>query len=86
MVSLRGSARKLGFDPDEMVRLWDAAGHECAICKSPPGKQRLHIDHDHATGAFRGFLCAPCNTGIGMLGDDIDRLKAAIKYLRKVRT
>lgn len=85
MASLRYSAKRLGFDPDEIIRRWDAAGHECAICKRPPGTQRLHIDHDHDTGSFRGFLCSQCNTILGMAGDDIERLKAAIKYLRKVR-
>jgi len=34
----------------------------CYICKSRPGDQ---VDHDHKTGKFRGFLCGPCDRGVG---------------------
>lgn len=44
----------------------------------------LHLDHDHVTGAFRGWLCGDCNTGIGKLGDTIAGLRRAITYLERV--
>jgi hypothetical protein len=43
----------------------------------------LHLDHCHVTGSFRGWLCGKCNTGLGMLGDNIAGLKAAIAYLER---
>ena len=57
----------------------------CAICGKHESKctKRLHIDHCHATGKVRGLLCGSCNTAIGLLGDDIERLKYAIRYLQK---
>lgn len=42
-----------------------------------------HFDHDHATGQFRGWLCSQCNTGIGLLGDDVHGLEKAIAYLKR---
>ena len=46
-------------------------------------EQKLMLDHDHNTKEFRGWLCRSCNTGIGSLGDDIEGLEQAIKYLRR---
>lgn len=40
-----------------------------------------HADHVHGTDIFRGWLCGQCNTGIGMLGDNIEGLGRAIAYL-----
>lgn len=53
----------------------------CECCGRPPGKQALCLDHCHETGAFRGWLCARCNGGIGSLGDTIGGLQQAIRYL-----
>ena len=40
-------------------------------------------DHDHKTGVFRGWLCVPCNTAIGKLGDAVVGLEQAITYLQR---
>ena len=40
------------------------------------------MDHDRATNKKRGFLCANCNKGLGMLKDDPEILAKAIEYLR----
>lgn len=45
--------------------------------------KRLHLDHCHKTGKFRGWLCSECNTGLGKLGDDIGSLRKAIAYLER---
>lgn len=41
----------------------------------------LALDHDHATGKFRGWLCHTCNTGLGLLGDNREGLLRALAYL-----
>ena len=41
------------------------------------------LDHCHETGDFRGWLCKKCNTGLGLLGDNVTELSRAIKYLSK---
>lgn len=54
----------------------------CEICLKPPdAKKSLSLDHDHETGAFRGWLCNSCNMGLGMLGDTPLVLTAALRYL-----
>jgi hypothetical protein len=59
----------------------------CAICKShEPGgtrNKRFHLDHDHSTGRFRGFLCGPCNVTLGVFKDDPTRLRRAAEYLER---
>jgi hypothetical protein len=53
----------------------------CEIC----GGTATKIDHDHQTGLVRGGLCTKCNSGIGMLGDNIRGLRLAIAYLKRKR-
>jgi hypothetical protein len=64
---------------DEMMR--DANGL-CTICRERP-TDRLVLDHCHSTTVARGILCTQCNSGLGMFGDDIARLEAAIEYLKR---
>jgi hypothetical protein len=52
----------------------------CGILFEP---KRLYLDHDHKTFKFRGWVCRSCNSGIGMLGDDIEGLEQAIEYLKR---
>ncbi len=57
----------------------------CEICLRPNTKKALALDHDHTTGAFRGWLCNSCNLGLGMLGDSPVALTAALNYLMAVK-
>jgi hypothetical protein len=66
-------------------------GGACAICGTDERAQgrEYHVDHDHRCcpgrkgcgKCIRGLLCGPCNTGIGMLGEDAGRMWAAMMYL-----
>ena len=74
--------KKYGLDKGSYLILLEKQKDKCAICL----KEFLstpHIDHDHVTGSVRGLLCYPCNSGLGQFEDNIDRLKRAIKYLKK---
>ena len=42
----------------------------------------LALDHDHKTGAVRGYLCQRCNHDLlGAAYDNVDILRAAVRYL-----
>lgn len=47
-----------GITADEYDRLFRLQGGRCAVCGRRPRTKRLAVDHDHATGAVRGLLCA----------------------------
>lgn len=55
----------------------------CACCNKTLEPKDLHLDHDHATLKFRGWLCRNCNVGIGQLGDNIEGLEKALVYLKR---
>lgn len=55
----------------------------CECCGGPPGIYGMHLDHCHITEVFRGWLCMKCNSGIGLLGDNITGLINGILYLAR---
>jgi len=56
-------------------------GGRCLICLKPIDTHTAQWDHDHKTGAFRGYLCGRCNTGLGQFQDNTEYLERAIDYL-----
>lgn len=76
--------KKYGITTTQYAEILFLQGGVCAICKQP-GKilGHLHVDHNHVTGTIRGLLCSPCNTGIGLLGDSVETLQAAVEYLTR---
>jgi hypothetical protein len=57
----------------------------CECCSTKLlGGVKTHLDHDHETGKFRGWLCNRCNRGLGYFGDTIEGLEMALRYLRRV--
>ncbi len=73
--------KKYGIDADDYDLLLWVQGGACAICQDTPADGRLSVDHCHETGVVRGLLCSPCNTALGMMKDDVERLRRAINYL-----
>lgn len=71
--------RKYGLSVGEFDSMTLAQAGRCPICGSAP--TRLQVDHCHTTGKVRGLLCRECNLGLGIFGDDVDRLFRAIRYL-----
>jgi hypothetical protein len=77
--------RSFGITVADYNAMLEEQGGGCAICgrqDASQAKRRLHVDHDHATGAIRGLLCHGCNVGLGSFRDDPARLERAAEYLR----
>jgi hypothetical protein len=54
----------------------------CAICLlALDESQQKCLDHSHATGKIRKFLCRWCNAGLGNFKDSWIFLDAASKYI-----
>jgi hypothetical protein len=58
----------------------DSQNNKCAIC-AREFVRTPHIDHNHTTEVVRGLLCYSCNGAIGQFHENVNTLKAAIKYL-----
>lgn len=54
---------------------------KCQACGDVPDV--LHLDHDHATGEFRGYVCEGCNHSMGKSNDDPEKLIKQAEYLRE---
>ncbi len=74
-----------------MEYLFEIQKGRCAICgrgirlergKMEDRELRAHVDHNHTTEKVRGLLCNSCNLLLGFAKENVNVLKAAIKYLK----
>ncbi len=77
---IRVSCLRHGIIDLQYIQMEFDQDRRCAICKQ---SKPLEIDHCHTTGKVRGLLCSNCNKVLGMVGDKIETLKEAIRYLEK---
>ncbi len=75
------SAKRKGHKPPPKERECPArpVDNRCQCCHEISSK-RLVLDHDHATGAFRGWICGGCNLGSAK-PDNVSWLQMRIAYL-----
>lgn len=79
--------KSYGISLTTYERILAEQGGCCACCSTnDPGESTWHVDHDHDTGLIRGILCSNCNSGIGMLGDNLNGLQHAVAYLQAHNT
>lgn len=74
--------KRYGLTEQEYTALLDQQEHRCKICLCI-FDNNIHVDHCHSTKKVRGLLCSTCNTGLGMLKENIDHLQRAILYLQE---
>jgi hypothetical protein len=91
LYNLRGALKKYGVTVEWYEAKRQAQNGACMICGAVPppdgikSAARLHVDHDHATGANRDLLCNRCNQGLGYFQDDPALLRAAADYIERHR-
>ena len=74
---------------EQYTRLLAEQDGLCGICGTAPGEKSLQVDHSrgccpgpHSCGqCVRGLLCGACNSALGFLRDDLDRLEKVRDYL-----
>jgi hypothetical protein len=84
----RHREQSCGLSAQAQADLFASQGGLCGLCgkalvfqRTSADEDPAHLDHDHITGRARGFLCIPCNTGLGKLGDTLEGLERATLYL-----
>ena len=89
--NLRLNLMRYGLTVEEYEARLAAQGGVCIICGMPPKENgqraasRLHVDHDHVTGANRDLICNNCNRGLGYFKDDPALMRAAAEYIERHR-
>lgn len=72
---------RYGITADDYAAMMESQGGLCRVCRKPPSRTRLAVDHNHETGTIRGLLCQNCNRGLGLLGDDPALMRALADYV-----
>ncbi len=78
--------KRYGIDIWRYREMMTEQDGKCAVCNGPPTRDRdLDVDHCHATGKVRGLLCSPCNTALGILEDNPDRIRKLAAYAERAK-
>lgn len=86
--------RVYGLTTEEYEKRFLDQNGLCACCGRPEARRAgrkkrsenvplLHVDHCHTTGRIRGLLCSACNTALGLLEEDPQRIKALLHYVEE---
>lgn len=73
--------QRRGITPQILIETFEKQNGHCPICEIKLEIVDSAIDHNHATGVFRGVLCKKCNRALGMFHDSKNILSKAINYL-----
>lgn len=79
-----------GLSVEEYQQMVEDQQNRCAICHKHEIRitkmgtiKPLSVDHCHITGKVRALLCNDCNSALGYIHEDIDRLKEMIIYIER---
>ena len=76
---------RYGITLDQYNDLFSKQKGCCAICEEHQDtfSRALAVDHCHKTGKVRGLLCVNCNSALGKLKENIQKIIKAAEYLTK---
>lgn len=67
--------------PESITGTCEICRRDCNLIPGGPIKDMICFDHDHTTNQFRGWLCATCNSALGMAKDSPTLLRKMADYL-----
>ena len=78
--------RRHGLEDHRYFDLYSKHNGKCHSCKDRDG---INIDHDHTccNGSYscgkcvRGILCSQCNTALGLLNDERNKIISLLEYI-----
>lgn len=75
--------KKYGMSWDDYQFFVELHGGCCEVCGRGEAEEGrlLSVDHCHATGRNRGLLCGNCNRALGLLHDDVRRIRELADYM-----
>jgi hypothetical protein len=71
--------RNYGMTVEEFNAMLLLQDSKCAVCDKT--MKQPCVDHDHDTGKVRALLCHQCNTALGLLDEDPNRMIALASYI-----
>lgn len=82
--------------PEEWDAMRDSQRGRCCYCERPlpEDRRKIHVDHDHSCTCGpdrscqycrRGLACDTCNTYVGKLGEDWDRMERIAANGRRLK-
>jgi hypothetical protein len=74
---------KYNISLEDKAKMLDSQDGKCKICKNTIEliSKNTHVDHCHKTGKVRSLLCHPCNTMIGLSGENPEILRLGADYI-----
>lgn len=87
--SFKNLTKRYGISPEIYEEERVKQNYSCLLCGLHESKSthgRLHMDHCHETGKYRGLLCVHCNVALGAFKDNVDVMRKAIEYLNENRS
>ena len=80
--------KNYGIDTDQYNDMLKEQNYRCMVCNEvETGRARgggfkcLSVDHCHTSGKIRGLLCSNCNSALGLLNEDRDRIHKLLEYI-----